>query len=60
MDIRKQANGNTRLVLNDSELIDALENTFNNVYEKITETATVQKITNEYGNIEIVIGDKEE
>ncbi len=60
MDIRKQANGNTRITLSDSELINALEEKFGNVYENVTETGSVQEITNRYGNIEIVIGDTEE
>ena len=57
MEIRKQGDGKTRITLSDSELIDALEEKFRNVYENITETASVKEITNRYGNIIIAIGD---
>ena len=57
MDIRKQANGDTRITLSDSELIDALENYFKNVYENVTETGSVKEINTKYGNVEIIIGD---
>lgn len=60
MDVRKQANGNTRITLSDSELIDALETSFKSIYENITETGVIQKITSNYGRVEIIIGDKEE
>ena len=60
MKIHKQANGNTRITLSDSELIDALENYFKNVYENITETGSIQEINTNYGNVEIIIGDEKE
>lgn len=57
MDIRRQADGDTRITLSDTELIDALENHFHNVFENITEKGAVKEITNNYGNIEIIIGE---
>ena len=60
MDIRNQANGNTRITLSDTELMDALENYFHNVFEHIPPDAYIQEITNRYGNIEIIVGQTEE
>ncbi len=60
MNVRKQANGNIRVSLSDTDLIDALEEKFGDIYENITETSCVQSITKRYGNIEVIIGDEEE
>lgn len=60
MEVRKQANGNARITCSDSELIDALESYCGKVYENITETSCIQTMTNQHGNVEIVIGDEEE
>ncbi len=56
MDIKKMQNGNTRILISHSELIDALEEKFQNVYENIKEYAFILEIKNQYGNVEIEIG----
>ncbi len=57
METRKTADGNLRVTLSGSDLIDALEEKFGGIYENITESASVLEIHGNYSHIEITIGE---